>query len=165
MSANAQKNGSQDGNSKTTPPAKYTRYPWNFILSSNKEVKYMLINIAVILGLIIISNVFSFYILTNRVTADLTGSLGSVQSDSFTTISLGTFSLFIVTSALIYLTTLNLAFRFAGPLIAMSKHVDELLNGNFEHRIHLRKNDPLAPIGQKLNNLAERMAGISSKKL
>jgi len=49
--------------------------------------------------------------------------------------------------------------RVASPLIPFSRHVDALNQGNYSHRIQLRKNDlpMMAKHAEKLNKLAENL--------
>lgn len=44
-----------------------------------------------------------------------------------------------------------------GPTVRINKHIEHLTNGNYSHRITLRKKDQLNDIAEKLNTLSEQL--------
>ncbi len=50
-----------------------------------------------------------------------------------------------------------LTHRFLGPQVAIKRHVEELLDGNYESVCRLRKHDELSEIAAGLNRLAAAM--------
>ncbi len=54
---------------------------------------------------------------------------------------------------------LHMSHRFYGPVIPICRHIEELKNGNYTSRIHLRQNDELTEIQNELNELAEVLQG------
>lgn len=47
--------------------------------------------------------------------------------------------------------------RLVGPTIAFRRHIHELIAGNFDSRIVLRKNDAFIEVAEDLNRLAEKL--------
>lgn len=56
---------------------------------------------------------------------------------------------------------LKLSHRIFGPLVPISRHINELKNGNYSSRVQLRKNDFMLELKDELNELAEK---LQSKK-
>lgn len=49
-----------------------------------------------------------------------------------------------------------LSHRFAGPLQRLEKEINKIAhNGDYSHRVHLRKNDDVKPIADAVNRLLE----------
>lgn len=63
-----------------------------------------------------------------------------------------------VLSAFAMMLGIQMSHRLYGPLIPIQKHIEELKNGNYASRIHLRKNDELQELQDSLNELAEELA-------
>ncbi len=55
------------------------------------------------------------------------------------------------------------SFRIFGPQVAIERHVQNLIKGDFESRIRLRKYDEFAGLADQLNRLAEVMKERSPK--
>lgn len=47
--------------------------------------------------------------------------------------------------------------RFAGPIERMEKDLDRILEGDYQHKIHMRKRDDLKGVAQRINALAARV--------
>lgn len=47
--------------------------------------------------------------------------------------------------------------RVYGPLIPLTRHIQELKSGNFASRVHLRRSDELGELQNALNDLAESL--------
>lgn len=72
-----------------------------------------------------------------------------------------------VLAAFSFVIGLQLTHRIYGPLIPLQRHIDELRNGNFSSRVHLRKNDEMLELQEGLNSLAtalESKYGSSGNK-
>lgn len=61
----------------------------------------------------------------------------------------------LLTGLLSFFFIILLTHRFFGPLVAISRHLDELKAGNFTSRIRLREKDELKSLCQQLNDLTE----------
>ena len=47
--------------------------------------------------------------------------------------------------------------RVSGPMVAISRHVDSLIQGQYDQRVTLRQTDEFHPLAHKLNELAETL--------
>jgi methyl-accepting chemotaxis protein len=63
----------------------------------------------------------------------------------------------IVFTILSLLFGLQTTHRFYGPQVSLLRQIEELKNGNFSARVHLRKADELTDIQDALNGLAEAL--------
>ncbi len=52
---------------------------------------------------------------------------------------------------------LVISHRFAGPIERLEKDLDQILSGDSRHRVHLRKNDDLSGVADRVNALARRL--------
>jgi len=53
----------------------------------------------------------------------------------------------------------KLSHRIYGPIVQIRKHVQNLINGDFKSRIHLRDRDHFVELQEDLNALAEKLEG------
>ena len=53
---------------------------------------------------------------------------------------------------------LAISHRFAGPIERLETDLDEILTGNHNHKIRLRKNDDLSGVAQRINALVGLLA-------
>ncbi len=51
--------------------------------------------------------------------------------------------------------TLVVSHRYFGPVVALRRHISAILNGEYDHRTHLRKSDELKELAADLNQLSE----------
>ena|SRR3989338_622406 len=52
---------------------------------------------------------------------------------------------------------LVISHRFAGPIERLETDLDEILRGNYAHKIRMRKKDDLAGVGNRINALLQRL--------
>ena len=52
---------------------------------------------------------------------------------------------------------LIISHRFAGPIERLEKDLDQILSGDSRHRVHLRKNDDLRGVADRVNALVRRL--------
>ncbi len=52
---------------------------------------------------------------------------------------------------------LVISHRFAGPIERLETDLDRILSGEPRHRVHLRKNDDLKGVAERVNALARRL--------
>lgn len=71
--------------------------------------------------------------------------------------------LFLAIGILAFLGGIVITHEVAGPLFAMNRHLDRVLAGELQSRIHLRKNAELQEIAEKLNQLTEKLEHASKK--
>lgn len=64
--------------------------------------------------------------------------------------------------ALSFMYAVFITHRIAGPMVAILAFIEELKQGNYESRRHLRKHDELNPIMEKLHELAAQWRNKSS---
>ena len=57
---------------------------------------------------------------------------------------------------------LTITHRYLGPMVPIQRHVKNLLEGKFDKRIQLRKNDQFKELAEDLNRLAARLQRDSS---
>jgi signal transduction histidine kinase len=69
------------------------------------------------------------------------------------------FSGLMVTASIIY------THRMVGPVVAFSRHVKELAQGNYASRVKLRKGDAFQTFADELNALAEGLQSMKAKKV
>lgn len=69
---------------------------------------------------------------------------------------LGTNWIFVFTAGLIVVVvSMFLTHRFAGPMFRFEKSVEEMLRGNFDFRIHLRKKDEGKELAEMMNRFID----------
>ncbi len=61
----------------------------------------------------------------------------------------------IVVSILIFAVVIS--HRFAGPLERLEKDLDRILEGDYEHKIYMRKKDDLRGVAVRINTLVSRI--------
>src|ERR1044072_8322896 len=79
--------------------------------------------------------------------------LNEIGTMLITTSSIG---LMIICVASFYLCA-KFSHRIFGPTVPILRMIHNLEDGNFAHRIHLRKHDELKPIADALNDLAAKL--------
>jgi signal transduction histidine kinase len=47
------------------------------------------------------------------------------------------------------------SFRIFGPQVAIERHIQALMEGDYKARVHLRRHDEFAELAERLNHLAE----------
>ena len=63
--------------------------------------------------------------------------------------------LMLLVEVFLILATLIISRNVVGPQVALSRHIEALKNGNYEHKTQLRKNDSLKGIMNGLNELSD----------
>ncbi len=72
---------------------------------------------------------------------------------------LGAHWIFIVTAGLaVVVVSIFITHRFAGPMFRFEKSVEEMLKGNFDFQIHLRKKDEGKELAEKMNQLIDMIS-------
>ena len=59
--------------------------------------------------------------------------------------------------ATVIIFTAVLTHRIIGPIVAINKHTQELIKGNYKSRINLRKTDEFKDVSEELNKLASKL--------
>ena len=81
----------------------------------------------------------------------------SLITDSFQTVSVMTLLAFLAFACLAILYSVTVTHRVAGPMVAINKFIDDLIAGNYERELILRKYDELTEIADKLNELKDKL--------
>lgn len=121
-----------------------------------KQVRYGLINVAVVLFLILIlgwATLYSVFERTTNVDACDPSGIGAALS-RVDNIWIATTLAVVLTGALCFMYILFLTHRFLGPIVAVSRRLDEMIDGDFDKEFTLRSNDELVEIAEKLNELS-----------
>jgi hypothetical protein len=140
----------------------------NLLLQPLLQIKLGLYSIALavffsflVTGLLYL-NLFRFYTLVVELT-DLGDEVNGILKDYLTQSSY-----WILLCGFIYL-VLNIGVsiiythKLVGPTYAFRRHIQNLKNGNFDSRIHLRRGDAFTEVADELNDLALHMKTRSTK--
>jgi nitrate/nitrite-specific signal transduction histidine kinase len=57
--------------------------------------------------------------------------------------------------------SVKLTHRYLGPMVAIRRHLDAVVEGQYDDRIQLREDDEFMDIAEKINVLTERLEGLS----
>ena len=130
----------------------------NYFIKKELQGKYIFIFfLAVILGGVVFSLIFTMLSADTLTIAyknyDLT--IGKTPSILLREI-LGTNWIFVLTAGLVVVVvSMFLTHRFAGPMFRFEKSVEEMLKGNFDFRIRLRKNDEGKELAEMMNRFID----------
>ncbi len=80
-----------------------------------------------------------------------------IQNDIVTGIVIKLAVASIVYMSLLFTIIFSVTHRFYGPMVSIERFVDSIIEGNYEHRIAVRKRDELNRIVAKLNLMAETL--------
>lgn len=138
----------------------------NFLLDPLLQVKLGLYAIVLALAFCSImvglfyNNFYRFYDLILEFTdlrEEVTEIMNSYIQDMVVWTFLGTLVYFILTVSV----SIFFTHRLVGPTYAFSRHIQELLKGNYNSRVTLRKSDAFSNIAEELNDLAENLESRS----
>lgn len=131
-----------------------------------KQFRYGLMNVSVVLVLILILTMAMLFKLFES-----SGGGGECGPESIgaavnriDVVWVATSVAVILTGGLCFAYVLFVTHRFLGPLVAISRHIDQLLEGNFDHKSYLRKKDEMQEVAMKLNELSDVLKTEYAKK-
>lgn len=138
------------------------RFFSNFFPQFKAQTRYALLNVGVTLIFVTIGQILLVQKISDasveamQVTEEMHGDWVTSLLQYTTTSSL---LISVVTIIVSYLFTIGLTFRFYGPLVAIRRQVDKLIEGNYSDRVKLRQYDEMQDLATSLNKLADKLSG------
>jgi HAMP domain-containing protein len=113
----------------------------------------------VITGVLLIVVGLSFKSLVDRwkEMGDVDPELAAVLNNSLMPGLLEMIGALVLVAALMVILLIKTSHRYYGPLVPIQRHIENLIKGNYDTRIHLRKGDELTELSASLNKLAETL--------
>ena len=143
-------------------PDKQARSTRNLLLQPNLQLRLGVVSIlmavifsALIFGIIYL-NLSNFYSMVLDL-SPLHQEVSDILNEYIR--GLSTWIIFLIIIYMIVTVFLSVYYthRLVGPSIAFRRHIRSLILGNFNSRVHLRKNDAFNEVADDLNELAESM--------
>ena len=152
------------------PKRRPRRKMLNFLLAPKPQFQMA----AVIFGVGFVSISLLFGLMLYRV-HDLIGSLAEMSTNPAETLAAtswtGSILLITYLSLLVaflfsaILLSLAITHRYHGPMVPIHRHIKRLIEGNYEEKVYLRKNDQFKEVADDLNVLTDRLkAGQATKR-
>lgn len=139
----------------------------NYLLDPNLQIVIGLMSVitslifALLISAMVYLNLNGFYDLVLELT-DLEVEIRSALEDYTSSLAVWVISAVIV--YVVFNVALNIYFthRLIGPTYAFRRHVRALIEGNYQSKVSLRKNDAFVGLADDLNELAEKMNNQTS---
>lgn len=131
-----------------------------FVNNGKRQYFYGFANIFFVLFVILIIN--TIYLLKfTEVSEICTLSGGSINIEGMTGhmnfMIIGSLSGMLIAGILCFGFAILLTHRFFGPMIPINRHFDDMMKGNFDGQIQLRKDDELHDLCKRLNELTTEL--------
>ncbi|HWU42437.1 MAG TPA: HAMP domain-containing protein [Bdellovibrio sp.] len=128
------------------------------MITNNKQFTYGLTNVFIALFIILIINTVYLYKFSQ--VPDICSEAGGIINPTgivnhMNFMIFGSVLAVVLAGGLCFVFALSLTHRFFGPMVPISRHLEELKKGNFQSRIKLRDKDELYDLSQQLNQLTE----------
>jgi HAMP domain-containing protein len=132
----------------------------NFVIAPNRQ--FRLATALIVTGLFIFLAFFGFELwMMSSIVKSLSplapadSNLHEVLADSLWWSWAAFYLIAFIFSLAVLVGTIVVSHRYFGPVVALRRHIGALLNGEYEHRTHLRKSDELKELAADLNQLSE----------
>lgn len=142
----------------------YHRSILRFLIFPKKQLKYAFFYFLVVCISVLTINVASYYKFMSLLDVNTSISTQQFLAEYAYTLSFVTLATLVFMGILIFIITIIFLHRFVGPIRPILKHLEALRVGNYTHKTHLRFNDEINEVAQKLNELSDHFASQNTKK-
>ena len=130
------------------------RFFKKYFNNRQRQLLYGFANLFFVLFVILIINVIYLFKFSQVANVCVTSG-GTIDLDTMTShtnlLIYGSIGGIIVAGALCFAFAILLTHRFFGPMVSINRHFDELMKGNFDARVEIRKDDELHELCDRLN--------------
>lgn len=132
----------------------------NFFIAPNKQLRLAFFAVSVGVITLLVFFAFQIFIFSNLIrnlapmlpeTMNVEPMLADSIHWSWIGFFLGALFFAILMSSVMVL----ISHRIYGPMVAIRKHLTSILQGEYEHRTHLRKHDEFKEVAEDLNRLSQ----------